>query len=250
MIAAYAAGYDVWGELARRDADPHHLKGLHPTGVFGGIAAAAACANLLGLDAGRATHAIGIAASQAAGLVANFGSMTKPFHAGRAAQAGVLSARLAAQGMTAAPDVIEALPAQPIDPPTLAMSFRINDGPLAGKEGDKVQSRVIRERLERETERNVAIKVRMLPDETDAFEVAGRGELQLAILIEVMRREGFEVTVGRPDASPRSGPARHAASAAAKSSSSSAAGRRGGTIPRWSRSHMIRFWAAHPISDR
>ena len=107
MITAYAAGYEVWGELARRDADPHHLKGLHPTGVFGGVAAAAACANLLGLDAERAAHAIGIAASQAAGLVANFGSMTKPFHAGRAAQAGVMSARLAAQGMTAALDAIE-----------------------------------------------------------------------------------------------------------------------------------------------
>jgi GTP-binding protein len=78
------------------------------------------------------------------------------------------------------------------------MTFRINDGPLAGQEGDKVQSRVIRERLLREAERNVAIKVRSLPEETDAFEVAGRGELQLAILIEVMRREGFELTVGRP----------------------------------------------------
>lgn len=107
MITAYAAGYEIWGELARRDGDPHHLKGLHPTGVFGGIAAAAACANLLGLDVARASYAVGIAASQAAGLVANFGSMTKPFHAGRAAQAGVMSARLAAQGMTAAPDVIE-----------------------------------------------------------------------------------------------------------------------------------------------
>jgi len=98
----------------------------------------------------------------------------------------------------AAPEVSIPLPAQPIDPPTLAMSFRINDGPLAGQEGDKVQSRVIRERLLREAERNVAIRIRQLPEETDAFEVAGRGELQLAILIEVMRREGFELTVGRP----------------------------------------------------
>jgi GTP-binding protein len=96
------------------------------------------------------------------------------------------------------PTVETPIPAQPIDPPTLAMSFRINDGPLAGQEGDKVQSRVIRERLLRESERNVAIKVRELPGESDAFEVAGRGELQLAILIEVMRREGFELTVGRP----------------------------------------------------
>jgi GTP-binding protein len=98
----------------------------------------------------------------------------------------------------AEPEVATPIPAQPIDPPTLAMTLRINDGPLAGQEGDKVQSRVIRERLLRESERNVAIKVTGLPGESDAFEVAGRGELQLAILIEVMRREGFELTVGRP----------------------------------------------------
>jgi GTP-binding protein len=78
------------------------------------------------------------------------------------------------------------------------MTFRINDGPLAGKEGDKVQSRVIRDRLLREAEGNVALKVTPSPTETDAFEVAGRGELQLGILIETMRREGFELTVGRP----------------------------------------------------
>jgi len=89
------------------------------------------------------------------------------------------------------------LPAQPVDPPTLSMTFRINDGPLAGQEGDKVQSRVIRERLFREAERNIAIRVTE-SEEKDAFEVAGRGELQLAILIETMRREGFELTVSRP----------------------------------------------------
>jgi GTP-binding protein len=94
--------------------------------------------------------------------------------------------------------VSEPIPAQPIDPPTLTMTFRINDGPLAGKEGDKVQSRVIRERLLREAEGNVALKVTPSETETDAFEVAGRGELQLGILIETMRREGFELTVGRP----------------------------------------------------
>jgi GTP-binding protein len=96
------------------------------------------------------------------------------------------------------PQVSEPIPAQPIDPPTLTMTFRINDGPLAGKEGDKVQSRVIRERLLREAEGNVALKVTPSETETDAFEVAGRGELQLGILIETMRREGFELTVGRP----------------------------------------------------
>jgi len=95
------------------------------------------------------------------------------------------------------PSVQAPLAAQPIDPPTLSMTFRINDGPLAGKEGDKVQSRVIRERLLREAEGNVAIKVTEGRD-NDSFEVAGRGELLLAILIETMRREGFELTVGRP----------------------------------------------------
>jgi GTP-binding protein len=96
------------------------------------------------------------------------------------------------------PAVTEPIAAQPIDPPTLTMTFRINDGPLAGKEGDKVQSRVIRDRLLREAEGNVALKVTASVNETDAFEVAGRGELQLGILIETMRREGFELTVGRP----------------------------------------------------
>ena len=90
-----------------------------------------------------------------------------------------------------------ALPAQPIDPPTLSMTFRVNDSPLAGREGDKVQSRVIRARLMREAEGNVALSVSDSPD-TDAYEVAGRGELQLSILIETMRREGFELGVSRP----------------------------------------------------
>jgi GTP-binding protein len=84
-----------------------------------------------------------------------------------------------------------------VDPPTLAMTFRVNDGPLGGREGKKVTSRQIRDRLERETEGNVAIRV-TVSTETDAFEVAGRGELQLGVLIETMRREGFELTIGRP----------------------------------------------------
>jgi GTP-binding protein len=96
-----------------------------------------------------------------------------------------------------APEVTEPLPAQPIDPPTLAMTFRINDSPLAGTEGDKVQSRIIRERLLREAEGNVALRVTESREE-DAMEVAGRGELQLGILIETMRREGFELSVSRP----------------------------------------------------
>ena len=95
------------------------------------------------------------------------------------------------------PSVGEPIPSQPVDPPTLAMMFRINDGPFAGREGAKVQSRVIRERLMKEAERNIAIRVSDGPD-ADSFEVAGRGELQLGILIETMRREGFELTVSRP----------------------------------------------------
>jgi len=96
-----------------------------------------------------------------------------------------------------APEVTEPIPAQPIDPPTLSMTFRINDGPFAGQDGKKVQSRVIRERLFKEAEGNVALKIEETADK-DAFQVSGRGELQLAILIETMRREGFELTVSRP----------------------------------------------------
>ncbi|GAA4336170.1 MmgE/PrpD family protein [Pigmentiphaga soli] len=107
MMRAYAAGYEVWAELVRRDQDPQHKKGWHPTGVFGAIGAAAACAALRGLDAAQAAHALGIGASQSAGLIANFGSMTKPFHAGRAAHAGVAAARLAQRGFTASPDALE-----------------------------------------------------------------------------------------------------------------------------------------------
>jgi GTP-binding protein len=95
------------------------------------------------------------------------------------------------------PGLNEPIKANPIDPPTLAMLFRINDGPYAGQEGDKVQTRVIRDRLLKEMERNVAIRVKESADK-DSYEVAGRGELQLGILIENMRREGFELTVSRP----------------------------------------------------
>ncbi|MDI9635913.1 translational GTPase TypA [Geitlerinema splendidum] len=95
------------------------------------------------------------------------------------------------------PEVMEPLKALPIDPPTLAMSFCVNDSPYAGKEGKKVTSRMIRDRLMAEAESNVSIKVSETQN-TDAFEVAGRGELQLGVLIETMRREGFELAIGRP----------------------------------------------------
>ena len=94
-------------------------------------------------------------------------------------------------------EVTTALPAQPIDPPTISMTVSVNDSPLAGREGDKVQSRVIRDRLLKEAESNVAIKVTET-SEGDAYEVSGRGELQLGVLIENMRREGFEVSISRP----------------------------------------------------
>ena len=93
--------------------------------------------------------------------------------------------------------VEEPLEAQPIDPPTITVTFGINDSPLAGREGKKVQSRVIRERLMKEAESNVAIKVTDTPG-GEAFEVAGRGELQMGVLIENMRREGFELSISRP----------------------------------------------------
>src|SRR4029079_11973278 len=105
-----------------------------------------------------------------------------------------------------APEVTQPIAAQPIDPPTLAMTFRINDSPLAGTEGDKVQSRVIRERLLREAEGNVALRISE-STEKDSMEVAGRGELQLGILIETMRREGFELSVSRPKVLLRTDPA-------------------------------------------
>ncbi|MBS0504601.1 MAG: translational GTPase TypA [Proteobacteria bacterium] len=101
--------------------------------------------------------------------------------------------------------VTEPLHAQPIDPPTLSMRFAVNDSPMAGREGTKVTSRMIRDRLFREAESNVAIKVTE-SDDKDSFEVAGRGELQLGVLIETMRREGFELGISRPRVLFRDGP--------------------------------------------
>ena len=101
--------------------------------------------------------------------------------------------------------VEEPLEAQPIDPPTITVTFGINDSPLAGREGKKVQSRVIRDRLMKEAESNVAIKISDTPG-GEAFEVAGRGELQMGVLIENMRREGFELSISRPQVLFKEGP--------------------------------------------
>ncbi|HWU93178.1 MAG TPA: translational GTPase TypA, partial [Sphingomicrobium sp.] len=101
--------------------------------------------------------------------------------------------------------VTEPLHARPIDPPTLAMSFSVNDSPFAGRDGDKVQSRVIRDRLLREAEGNVAIRVTENSG-ADSYEVAGRGELQLGVVIETLRREGFELGISRPRVLFRDGP--------------------------------------------
>lgn len=107
LLRAYLVGYEVWAELIGREADSHHIKGWHPTAVFGTVGAAAAIAALrrLGIEASR--NAIALSASMAGGLVANFGTMTKPLHAGRAASSAIEAVRLAMGGMTAAPDAIE-----------------------------------------------------------------------------------------------------------------------------------------------
>jgi len=106
-IAAYVAGYEVWALLQELEPGALHERGFHPTAIWGTLAAAAACARLNHLNAGETTNAIAIAASLAAGTVANFGTMTKSLHAGRTAQSGVLAARLAKSGFTASPDVLE-----------------------------------------------------------------------------------------------------------------------------------------------
>jgi len=107
MIAAYIAGYEVWAELFRRDSGLLHQKGWHPTGLYGAVGAAAACAKLRKLDAEKSAIAIALGGSQSSGLMSNFGTMTKPFHAGKAAHAGIMAARLAEAGFTANTDALE-----------------------------------------------------------------------------------------------------------------------------------------------
>lgn len=106
-LAAYVAGYEIWALMHALEPGQMHDRGFHPTAVQGTVAVAAACAVLRGFDAEKATHAVAIGASLASGLVANFGTMTKSLHAGRAAQSGILAARLAALGYTGSPDVLE-----------------------------------------------------------------------------------------------------------------------------------------------
>jgi len=106
-LEAYLVGYEVWATLIAREPDQYHLKGWHPTGVLGTVGVAAAVSRIKKLDAKTASSALAIAASMASGLVSNFGSMTKPFHAGRAAANGIEAVRLAEMGLTAAPDVFE-----------------------------------------------------------------------------------------------------------------------------------------------
>ncbi len=161
------------------------------------------------IESGRATpglaiHALGIEGSEVergriTKVLAFRGLKRQPIEDAEAgdivAIAGLSKATVA--DTLCAMDVTTALPAQPIDPPTISMTVSVNDSPLAGREGDKVQSRVIRDRLLKEAQSNVAIRVTETADK-DAYEVAGRGELQLGVLIESMRREGFEVSISRP----------------------------------------------------
>jgi 2-methylcitrate dehydratase PrpD len=107
MIAAYVGGYELWADMTYREPDPLHRKGWHPTAMFGTIAAAGAVSVLRGHDAAMATRTIGVAASLAGGIVGNFGSMTKPYQVGRAAQSGLLAARLAEAGLTSTETAIE-----------------------------------------------------------------------------------------------------------------------------------------------
>jgi len=169
------------------------------------------------IESGRLEVGMPIKALDVNGKLVEAGRATKVFAYNGLEREPVLHAKagdiVAIAGLTEAtvsntlclPNVTAPIHAQPIDPPTLAMTFSVNDSPYAGREGDKVQSRVIRDRLEREAEGNVAIRISESADK-DAFEVAGRGELQLGVLIETMRREGFELSISRPRVLFRDGP--------------------------------------------
>ena len=132
LVQAYAKGYAVWGELQRRMKVLLHARGWHPSAVFGVVAAAAAVGSLRGLDERRMSHALGIAASLASGVVANFGSMTKPLHLGRAAEAGIHAVELAQAGLDASPDALDGpaglLVALAGDPTRVDLDSAVPDG--------------------------------------------------------------------------------------------------------------------------
>lgn len=223
----YASGRQGWADDVmdgpRKDLSPlfdlvlRHVPspGLDKDAPFGMVATILESDNFLGriltgrIEQGRARMNMPVRVLRPDGKVIETGRLTKLLSFRGLERVPVDEAEagdiIAVAGLSEAtiPDTIadlaleSPLPSTPVDPPTLSMTFRINDGPLGGREGKKVTSRQIRDRLFKETEGNVAIKVTESP-ESEAFEVAGRGELQLGVLIETMRREGFELTIGRP----------------------------------------------------
>src|ERR1700761_3395189 len=223
----FASGRQGWADLeingARRDLAPmfdlviSHVPApkLNVDAPFAMLASILDYDNFLGrvltgrVEQGRARLNMPLKVLRADGTVVETGRLTKLMSFDgldrvpvEEAQAGDI---IAIAGLTDAtipdtlgsPELMSPIQAIPVDPPTLSMTFRVNDGPLGGREGKKVTSRQIRDRLMHEIQGNVALKITM-SNETDAFEVAGRGELQLGVLIETMRREGFELTIGRP----------------------------------------------------
>jgi GTP-binding protein len=223
----FASGRQGWADLevegARKDLGPMFdlvISHVPPPKVnldapFAMLASILDYDNFLGrvltgrVEQGRARLNMPLTVLRADGSVVETGRLTKLMSFNgldrvpvEEAQAGDI---IAIAGLTdatipdtlGAPDLSAPIQAIPVDPPTLSMTFRVNDGPLGGREGKKVTSRQIRDRLMYEIQGNVALKV-TISNETDAFEVAGRGELQLGVLIETMRREGFELTIGRP----------------------------------------------------
>lgn len=223
----YASGRQGWADLEmdgpRKDLSPlfdlvlRHVPtpGLDKDAPFGMVSTILESDNFLGriltgrIEQGRARLNMPVRVLRPDGTIVETGRLTKllsfrgldrvPVEEAEAgdivAVAGLSDATI--PDTIADPSLDAPLPSTPVDPPTLSMTFRINDGPLGGREGKKVTSRQIRDRLFKETEGNVAIKVTESA-ESEAFEVAGRGELQLGVLIETMRREGFELTIGRP----------------------------------------------------
>ena len=231
----YASGRQGWAtetlDGERRDLAPMFdlvLRHVNPPALdadapFGMVASILDYDNFLGrvltgrIEQGRARLNMPLRVLRADGSVVETGRLTKLMGFRGLERVVVDEAEagdiIAIAGLTDAtiPDTIGApelagpLHATPVDPPTLAMTFRVNDGPLGGREGKKVTSRQIRDRLLREAEGNVAIRITE-SQESEAFEVAGRGELQLGVLIETMRREGFELTIGRPRVLTRENP--------------------------------------------